>query len=77
MKISFHAVSIYENCVMVIYINNIVIKVVDGEEINHKKYHLIAHLYHLGQYVDKQTEFSILLTCVLEFNKDFYNVNAL
>lgn len=74
MKISFHAVSIYENCVMVC---NIVIKVVDGEEINHKKYHLIAHLYHLRQYVDEQTEFAILLTCVLEFNKDIYNVHAL
>lgn len=38
---------------------NIVIKVVDEEEIDRKKYLLIAHLYHLGQYVDEQTMFAI------------------
>lgn len=47
-KISSHVVSIFGNCLMVC---NIVIKVVDEEEIDCKKYLLIAHLYHLGQYV--------------------------
>lgn len=55
-KISSHVVSIFGNCLMVC---NIVIKVVDEEEIDRKKYLLIAHLYHLGQYVDEQTMFAI------------------